>query len=163
MLGTNQRFTAIAAGRCQTATRPLLSCANRLQSCAPSIPCCPSPPQSPAQHPTSCPVPTLDNGSFPTASWFPCRRSASCSDQRTASTRPSTAAPRLKALDTLRRPVGRHFVARHAPHLFCVGFEKDRKQLVAKLVDRPVLKTAHILVRGISSLWHSLPCTSSSG
>ena len=52
-----------------------------------------------------------------------------------------------QAFDALRCPVGGHFVARHAPHLFGVGFEEDRKQLVTKLVYRPILKAADIFVR----------------
>ena len=53
---------------------------------------------------------------------------------------------KAQPLDPLRRPVRRHLVARHAPHLLGIGFEKDRIEFVAELVDRPILETAHALV-----------------
>lgn len=52
-----------------------------------------------------------------------------------------------KPLDALRRPVGRHLVARHAPHLLGIGLEEDRIELASELVDRPVLEAADRLVR----------------
>ena len=55
--------------------------------------------------------------------------------------------PQAQALDPLRRPVRGHFVARHAPDLLGIGLEEDRIELVAELVDRPVLEAPHILVR----------------
>ena len=55
--------------------------------------------------------------------------------------------PEAQAFDPLGRPVRRHFVARHTPDLFGIGLEENRIELVAELVDRPVFKALHILVR----------------
>src|SRR5579864_2997084 len=54
-------------------------------------------------------------------------------------------ASKAEALDALRRPICRNFVAGHAPHLFGVGLEEDREELLAELVDGPVLERFHVL------------------
>ncbi len=48
-------------------------------------------------------------------------------------------------LDALCGPIGGDFVAGHAPHLLGVGLEEDREELLAELVDRPVLEAASVL------------------
>ncbi|EEF23573.1 conserved hypothetical protein [Ricinus communis] len=48
-------------------------------------------------------------------------------------------------LDALGRPIRGNLVARHAPHLFGIGLEKDREQAGAELVDDPVLEIPHRL------------------
>ena len=57
--------------------------------------------------------------------------------------RPAQAQP----LDALRRPVRGHRVARHPPHLLGIGLEEDRIQLVAELVDHPVLEAPDVPAR----------------
>ena len=51
-----------------------------------------------------------------------------------------------KPLDPLSCPICGHFIARHAPYFFGIGFEEYREQLVTELVDGPILETLHIAV-----------------
>ena len=56
-------------------------------------------------------------------------------------------AAEAKPLDPLRRPVRRNLVARHAPDLLGVGLEEDVEELLAELVDGPILERLHVLAR----------------
>ena len=57
-----------------------------------------------------------------------------------------------QALDALRRPVRRDFLAAHSPYLFGIGLKEDSKQAGAKLIGDPVLKTLWIGLRSQTSL-----------
>ena len=53
-------------------------------------------------------------------------------------------APERQALDALRRPIRRDFLARHPPHLFGVALEKGVEETLAKLVAHPILEVDRI-------------------
>ena len=55
--------------------------------------------------------------------------------------------PEVEALDALRRPVGRNFIAAHPPHFLGVGLEENCEQPLAELVGDPVVERLRLLVR----------------
>jgi hypothetical protein len=64
----------------------------------------------------------------------------------------------IEPLDTLRRPVGGNFVARHAPHFFGVSLEKDREQFLSELVAHPFVEIASVFDRvclGVAERQHA--------
>ena len=83
-----------------------------------------------AQASTSCPGRGADSGRIRSASWrqrllLPAERAAQPIDDGGAE---------AQALDALGGPIGRDVVAAHAPHLFGVGLEEDRKEPLTELL-----------------------------
>src|SRR5262245_5736745 len=50
----------------------------------------------------------------------------------------------IKTLDALCRPVRGNLVARHSPHLFSIGSEENREELLAELIAHPFVESLHV-------------------